>query len=68
MMEIQPRFDILLHGKKVGQLYFNMRGYVGSLPTPDGLSLHMPEGSIASFEREVSRLNREFAALNQAAV
>ena len=54
MMEIQSRFDILLHGKKVGQLYFNLRGYVGSLPTPDGLSVHMPESSIASFQRDVS--------------
>ena len=49
MMEIQPRFDVLLYGKNVGQLYFNLRGYVGSLPTPEGFSLQMPEGSIASF-------------------
>ena len=64
-MEIQPLFDILLHGKNVGQLYFNLRGYVGSLPTPEGLSLLMPEGCIGSYEREVTRLNREFAALEK---
>jgi len=67
MLEIQPRFDILLYGKNVGQLVFHERGYRGSLPTPDGLSLQMPEDCIASFEREVSRLNREFAALNNSA-
>jgi hypothetical protein len=67
IMEIQPRFDILLHGKNVGQMYFNLRGYVGSLPTPEGSLLQMPESCIGSFEREVSRLNREFAALNKSA-
>jgi len=66
--EIQPRFDILLHGRYVGQLVFHERGYRGSLPTPDGLSLPMPESCIGNFEREVSRLNREFAALHESVV
>lgn len=59
MMESQPRYDVMLNGKLAGQLYFNMRGYVGSLPTRSGASLGLPEGSIASFKREVTRLNRE---------
>jgi len=38
-----------------------MKGYVGNLPLPDGSSLYMPEGSLASFKREI-RYQREFAA------
>lgn len=60
MFEKQPRYDVLLHGKKVGQLYYNMTGFVGSLPTPDGGSLHVPEGGISRFRKEVAALNREF--------
>jgi hypothetical protein len=47
---------------KVEQLWWNTRGFVGNLPTPDGVSIYVPEGSLASFRREVAKLNREFAA------
>jgi hypothetical protein len=60
--EDTPRYDIMLHGSKVGQLYFNMRGYVGNLPTPDGTNLYMPESGISAFRRQVTILNKEFAA------
>jgi hypothetical protein len=43
-----------------------MKGYVGNLPLPDGSSLYMPEGSLASFKRAISRLNREFAGAEKA--
>jgi hypothetical protein len=62
MMETTKRFNVMLHGVKVEQLWWNMKGYVGNLPTPDGLSLYVPEGSLASFRREITKLNREFAA------
>ena len=62
MMETTPRYNVMLKGVKVGQLYYNMRGYVGNLPTPDGCSLYVPESGIARFRREAARLNREFAA------
>jgi hypothetical protein len=52
----------MLHGQKVDQLYFNMKGYVGYLPTPDGAKLDIGEKSISVFRREVAALNREFAA------
>ena len=29
ILEKDPRYDVLLHSKKIGQLYFNMRGYTG---------------------------------------
>jgi hypothetical protein len=59
--ETTPRFDVMLHGQKVDQLYYNMRGYVGYLPTPDGGRLDIGEKSISAFRREVAVLNREFA-------
>jgi hypothetical protein len=67
MMEATPRYNVMLEGVKVGQLYYNMRGYVGNLPTPDGHNLYVPEGGIARFRREAARLNREFAAAEKAA-
>jgi hypothetical protein len=60
--ETTPRYDVMLHGQKVDQLYFNMKGYVGYLPTPDGAKLDIGEKSISVFRREVAALNREFAA------
>ena len=59
--ETTKRFNVMLNGVKVEQLWWNMKGYVGNLPLPDGSSLYMPEGSLASFKREISILNREFA-------
>jgi len=61
LMESQSRYDVLLHGQKVGQLYFNMTGYVGTLPIPGGGKLHIGEGPISVYRREVTRLNREWA-------
>lgn len=62
LMENTPRYDVMLHGKKVDQLYYNLTGYVGHLPCPDGSKLIMPESSISAFRRQVVALNREFAA------
>lgn len=61
MLETTPRYDVVLHGQVVGQLYFNMRGYCGVLPTPSGASLDIGEKSISAYRREVASLNREFA-------
>jgi hypothetical protein len=57
--ETTPRYNVVLNGETVGQLYFNMRGYVGSLPTPSGAWLAMPESGVSAYRREVARLNRE---------
>jgi hypothetical protein len=62
MLESTPRYNVMLKGVKVDQLFYNMRGYVGNLPTPDGSSLYVPESGIARFRCEVAKLNREFAA------
>ncbi|SHG89052.1 hypothetical protein [Bradyrhizobium erythrophlei] len=59
MLETTKRYDVILNGKIVDQLWFNMRGYVGYLPTPSGAKLSMPESGISVYRREVARLNRE---------
>ena len=59
--ETQSRYDVLLHGKKVGQLYFNMRGYVGTLPTPSGNHLYIGERTITAYRKAVAELNKEWA-------
>lgn len=54
-------YDVLLHGRRVGELYFNTRGYRGTLPTPDGAPLDLGEKPLGAWKREVASLNREFA-------
>lgn len=58
--ETHSRFDVLLYGARVSQLYFNMRGYCGVLPTPTGGRVSIGERSISAYRAEVSKLNREF--------
>jgi hypothetical protein len=57
--ETTPRYDVLVNNIKVDQLYFNTRGYIGYLPTPDGKKLDIGERSISAFRREVAKINRE---------
>ena len=59
MMERTDRFDVLLNGAKFSELSFNMRGYIGYLPTPTGGKLDIGERSITAFRREIAILNRE---------
>ena len=63
ILEAHARYDVLLYGKKIGQLYFNMRGYTGiCLPQPDGIPLDVGERGITAYRKAVARLNREWAA------
>lgn len=65
-LETEPRYDVLFDGQKVGQLYYNMRGYRGSIPWPteDGRvsSFDPGEISISAWKREVAAANRGFAS------
>jgi hypothetical protein len=59
LLEIEPRYRVILNGQDVGELYFNMHGYVGRLPTPSGAPLVIGERSIGAYRKEVAALNRE---------
>lgn len=59
MMEKQPRYDILVNDKVQGELYYNMRGYVGYLPTVHGSVMNIGERAISAFRKEAMILNRE---------
>lgn len=56
--EREDRYDVLLNGEKFAQLYFNMRGYVGLLPLPNGHRLDIGERAISAYRKEVSAINR----------
>ena len=60
MLETTKRYRITLFGEDAGELYFNMRGYVGALPLPGGKSIDIGERPISDYRREVARINREF--------
>ncbi len=62
--ETKMRYDVLLNGQRVGELYFNMRGYCGYLPLPDGTNLDIGERGISSFRSEIRRINREAKSLS----
>jgi hypothetical protein len=58
--ETKMRYEVYLDGKFFSDLYFNMRGYVGYLPTPEGLNLDIGERGITAFKKEIASLNKEF--------
>jgi hypothetical protein len=62
MLEKTPRYDVVLNGQRVGQLTFNMRGYIGYLPLPSGGAVDIGERPISAFRKEVARINREARA------
>jgi len=64
--ETHFRYDVLVHGKKIGQLRFNMRGYTGPyFPQPNGIPLEIGECGIGAYRKAVAQLNREWAEADQ---
>lgn len=58
--ERQKRWQVLLDGKPWGDpFYYNMRGYRGALPLPDGRSFDPGEVTLTQLRCEVARINRE---------
>lgn len=57
--ESTPRYDVILNGKTVGELYYNMRGYNGTLPTVHGHGFSISEEPISKVKSTVAMLNRE---------
>lgn len=62
LLERQPRYAVLVNGEAFGELYYNMRGYQGYLPTVQGSKMDIGERGITAFRREVNVLNKEAAA------
>jgi len=73
MFEKQDKFMIRFNGKDWGKLYFNMRGYVAErgipVPTdednPKPIGLDIGEKGLSAFKREISKANREWAAMDR---
>lgn len=61
LLERYPRYDIMLNGKPAGELYRNMTGYVGTLPSISGARMDIGERGIAAFRKEIAILNKEAA-------
>lgn len=62
-------YYIMLNGVQWGELTFNLRGYVGYLPTPPEINLQkeLPPGkltigevSLAKYKQEIAKLNAEW--------
>ena len=68
ILERTPRYHVMFDGKFYGELYYNMTGYVGYLPSPkeDGtiIPMNIGECGISAFRKEVARLNKEWKAFN----
>lgn len=56
----RPPYQVVLNGEEVGEpFYWNMRGYRGVLPLPDGGVRDLGEISLTALRKEVAALNRE---------
>lgn len=55
----RPDYDLLLNGEVVGEVYYNMTGYVGTLPQPDGTTFIPGEMGISAYRTEIARVNRD---------
>lgn len=58
MLERQSRYDVLLSGQPVSELYYNMRGYRGALPTVRGGWMDIGERGISAWRKEVAWQNK----------
>lgn len=61
ILEKNMPYDVHLHGKYWGHLYFNLTGYCGYLPTATGGALDIGERPIIAYRRHIRDLNREWA-------
>ncbi len=55
----RPDYDVLVNGEVVSEVYYNLTGYVGSLPQREGPALTLGEQGISIYRTEVARINRE---------
>lgn len=58
-LQQHPDYDLTVNGDVVGEVYFNMTGYVGTLPEPDGTGFTLGERGISAYRSEIARINRD---------
>lgn len=56
--ETTPRYDVFLNGNVVGELYYNMWGYNGTLPTVHGHGMILSEAAVSRIKSTVASINR----------
>ena len=61
----RPDYDVLVNGEVVGEVYYNLTGYVGSLPQMEGPALTVGEQGISVYRTEIARINREARTCTQ---
>ncbi len=67
ILQTKPDFDILLNGEVFGALTYNMTGYIGYLPLPEGGKMDFGEISLTAYRREIAYLHREAKKVEAAA-
>ncbi|MBL1435544.1 MAG: hypothetical protein COB08_005020 [Rhodobacteraceae bacterium] len=67
ILQTKHDFDIMLNGKVFGQLTYNMTGYIGYLPLPEGGKMDFGETGITAYRRTIASLNREARLMECAA-
>lgn len=56
--ETKMHYDVVLNGEVKGALYFNMTGYVGTLPLCGCGSISIGEKPLSEYRKEIARINR----------
>ena len=58
--ETRKRWQVLLNGEPWGEpFYYNMRGFRGVLPLPNGRSFAPGDVTLTRLRQEVAQINRE---------
>lgn len=67
-LDNHPTYHLYLFGYFYGEIYFNMRGYVGYLPSLNSenpsyetpMPLHIGEKAFSAYKKEITKLNKEW--------
>jgi hypothetical protein len=64
--EKESRYHVMFRGSFYGELYYNLKGYVGYLPAPREIGdvpipFNIGETSISNYKKTVAQLNKEWA-------
>lgn len=67
ILQSMQDYDLFLNGKMECEITYNMGGYIGYLPLPEGGKLDIGECAISIYRREIAALNREARLMECAA-